>query len=135
MALALGGCGGSSGALPGSDASGLQDAATLVDASSSEDTGSGDATGPAEDAATSSDGSTPSDASGVDSSSDDGGPGVIIVVGPPGSPGQDIVTGGVVATSASYTLYATMGESPGGNGVMSSANYTMIGGLLGTTQQ
>lgn len=54
---------------------------------------------------------------------------------PPGPPGQDIVTAGVVASSPNFTLYATIGEGPGGNGTMSSTHYTLIGGLLGTTQQ
>jgi hypothetical protein len=61
--------------------------------------------------------------------------GPLVVPPPPGPPGQDIVTGGVVASSPNYTLYATMGEGPGGNGTMSSTHYTLIGGLLGTTQQ
>jgi hypothetical protein len=55
-------------------------------------------------------------------------------IGAPAPPGMDIVTGGGVLKSTSYTLYSTVGEGPGGNGVMSSAKYKMTAGLLGTTQ-
>jgi len=58
----------------------------------------------------------------------------IVLVGPQGRPGQDIVTGGAVSKSKSYILYSTIGEGPGGNGVMKSPGHKLITGLLGTTQ-
>jgi hypothetical protein len=45
-----------------------------------------------------------------------------------------MVSGGTVMTSPSYRLILTTGEGPGGNGVMTSANYRMNGGLVGATQ-
>jgi hypothetical protein len=57
-----------------------------------------------------------------------------VQIGAPAPPGQDLVVAGVVAKSTSYTLYSTVGEGPGSNGVMSSPGYKMISGLLGTTQ-
>jgi hypothetical protein len=57
-----------------------------------------------------------------------------VQIGPPAPPGQDLVVSGVVSTSPSYKLFSTVGEGPGGNGVMSSPQHKLIGGLLGTTQ-
>jgi hypothetical protein len=57
-----------------------------------------------------------------------------VQIGPPAPPGQDLVVGGVVSTSTGYKLFSTVGEGPGGNGVMSSPKYKLIAGLLGTTQ-
>jgi hypothetical protein len=57
-----------------------------------------------------------------------------VQIGPPAPPGQDLVVGGVVSTSPGYKLFSTVGEGPGGNGVMSSPQHKLIGGLLGTTQ-
>lgn len=54
--------------------------------------------------------------------------------GPIGYPGLAVVPGGTVMKSANYTLVLTSGESPGGNGVMSSSNYRLQGGFVGATQ-
>ena len=42
--------------------------------------------------------------------------------------------GGVFCSSASYKAILTLGQSPGGNRVLQSANYRMVGGLIGATQ-
>jgi len=42
--------------------------------------------------------------------------------------------GGVFCSSANYQAILTLGQSPGGNMVMQSANYRMVGGLIGATQ-
>jgi hypothetical protein len=51
-----------------------------------------------------------------------------------GHPGMDLVAGGTVMTSANYKLVLTTGQGPGGNGVMTSASYTLQGGVVGSTQ-
>jgi hypothetical protein len=37
-------------------------------------------------------------------------------------------------TSTNFKVILTTGESPGGNGVMSSSNYKLRGGVVGATQ-
>jgi hypothetical protein len=37
-------------------------------------------------------------------------------------------------TSEHFTLISSLGDSPGGNRVMKSTNYTSVGGLVGSTQ-
>lgn len=51
-----------------------------------------------------------------------------------GKPGMDMMSGGNVMKSASYTLILSTGQGPGGNGVMKSTNYHLNGGLVGATQ-
>jgi hypothetical protein len=45
-----------------------------------------------------------------------------------------LVSGGTVMKSAGYKLVLTTGQSPGGNGVMSSTNYKLRSGVVGATQ-
>jgi hypothetical protein len=49
--------------------------------------------------------------------------------------GTSLVAGGVVASSANYRVIMTLGQSPGGNATHSSANYMIVGGLVGATQK
>jgi hypothetical protein len=44
------------------------------------------------------------------------------------------VSGGVTASSPSYRLITTTGQSPGGNGNSSSSSYVSRSGLVGATQ-
>jgi hypothetical protein len=48
--------------------------------------------------------------------------------------GMATVPGGVKAQSASYKMITTTGQSPGGNGSLSSPGYRMNGGVVGATQ-
>lgn len=108
----LAGCGGSSGSTPppSHDGGVALDAATVSDAAA-----------------------TTVDASDAAVSVVDAGDGSVgITIGLPGRPGQDLVTGGALGASTNFSLYSSMGESPGGNGVMSSANYKMVTGIVGT---
>jgi hypothetical protein len=43
--------------------------------------------------------------------------------------------GGITCTSATYKAILTLGQAPGGNTVMRSASYKLIGGLIGATQR
>lgn len=52
----------------------------------------------------------------------------------PGRPGQGVVSGGRLMSSASFTLWTSVGDSPSGNGVISSPNYRLVLGVVGTTQ-
>ncbi len=54
---------------------------------------------------------------------------------PAGKPGFDLVVAGTYGKSASFTLIATVGESPGGNGVGSSSHYVLKAGVIAVTQQ
>jgi hypothetical protein len=49
-------------------------------------------------------------------------------------PGLSLVPGGVVAASESFIGVFTLGQAPGGNGLSSSENYQLRGGLVGSTQ-
>lgn len=51
-----------------------------------------------------------------------------------GHPGMDIVTSGNVMQSANFKLLLTVGQGPGGNGVMKSTNFALKSGLPGATQ-
>jgi hypothetical protein len=51
-----------------------------------------------------------------------------------GRPGFDSLTGGNLMTSNNYRLLLSTGEGPGGNNVMQSTNYVLLGGLIGATQ-
>ena len=51
-----------------------------------------------------------------------------------GHTGVAVTAGGVTATSPHYTLTTTTGESPGGNGALSSPSYVVVGGMVGATQ-
>jgi hypothetical protein len=53
---------------------------------------------------------------------------------PPGRPGTAILAGGIKMKSAKYQGVFAAGESPGGNGVLSSPNFKLHGGVVGTTQ-
>jgi len=53
---------------------------------------------------------------------------------PPGKPGMAILAGGTRMKSPSYQGVFAAGESPGGNGVLSSPNFKIRGGVIGTTQ-
>ncbi len=55
-------------------------------------------------------------------------------VGPPGNPGVALTAGGTYATSASYIVFGALGESPGGNTTLQSANYKLQSGVIGATQ-
>jgi hypothetical protein len=48
--------------------------------------------------------------------------------------GLAMVSGGVKASSPNYQLITTTGQSPGGNGTMSSPRYRLTGGVVGATQ-
>jgi len=52
----------------------------------------------------------------------------------PGRPGMDLVAAGALISSTNYKLVLSVGEGPGGNGVMTSPSYTLKAGLIGTTQ-
>jgi hypothetical protein len=66
------------------------------------------------------------DAGAQDSGSDSGDAG--------GQTGGAPVAGGVSATSTRYRMVMTTGQSPGGNGSMSSPHYQINGGVVGATQ-
>ena len=52
-----------------------------------------------------------------------------------GQPGTAVVTGGGLCQSAGYTLWFSMGDSPGGNGKpASSPSYQHLSGVVATTQ-
>lgn len=51
-----------------------------------------------------------------------------------GHPAMDTVAGGTVMTSDSYRLVLTTGQGPGSNGVSTSSNHQLHGGLVGATQ-
>jgi hypothetical protein len=52
-----------------------------------------------------------------------------------GKPGTDLTAGGVITSSAHFKMYAAMGESPGGNIIISkSANFVVHGGVIAGTQ-
>jgi hypothetical protein len=53
---------------------------------------------------------------------------------PPGKPGIAIVAGGTRMSSPKYKAVIATGESPGGNGMMSSPSFKFHGGVVGTTQ-
>jgi hypothetical protein len=46
-----------------------------------------------------------------------------------------LVAGGVVAHSAHFTGVFSLGASPGGNGLLTSSNHQLRGGVLGASQQ
>lgn len=52
----------------------------------------------------------------------------------PGSPGQSFVSAGSVATSPSYRVVFTMGQSSQGQQSMASPSYQLQGGLIGATE-
>ena len=51
-----------------------------------------------------------------------------------GQSGVASVAGGVKASSPSYVMITTTGQSPGGNGSLSSPRYSMTGGIVAATQ-
>jgi hypothetical protein len=53
---------------------------------------------------------------------------------PPGKPGLDLTAGGNFSSTANYSLIGAVGESPGGNLVSSSTQYTLQGGVIAGTQ-
>ncbi len=70
------------------------------------------------------------DAGSVDGGgTSDGGDGGILA-----HAGLALVPGGVSASSPSYQMVTTTGQSPGGNRTMSSTTYRMTGGVVGATQ-
>ena len=115
------------------------------------ETADGSAPGPGTDGAP-----PESDANGIqpgpDSTpGDDGGPGIDANVAdtnvpdtnlpdtstpppPPSKPGYDLTAGGTYGKSASFTLIATVGESPGGNNVGKSSHFTLKAGVIAVTQ-
>jgi hypothetical protein len=52
----------------------------------------------------------------------------------PGRPGFDTVAGGAHMKSTNYRLFVATGEAPGGNRVLRSPSYRLVGGLIGSTQ-
>jgi hypothetical protein len=52
----------------------------------------------------------------------------------PGGPGRALVGGATVSTSQHYKAIRTLGQGPGGNGVMSSSKHRVQGGVVGATQ-
>jgi hypothetical protein len=48
-----------------------------------------------------------------------------------GPTAMDLVSGGLVMSSADYGLVVTLGQGPGGNTVMTSTNYRLRAGLVG----
>jgi hypothetical protein len=109
----------------GVDAPGAVDA-NLADASSRMDSGNAVDAGRDEPALP--------DASATDASGDaatDGGDGGRVLLP---HAGMATVPGGVKAQSASYKMITTTGQSPGGNGSLSSPGYRMNGGVVGATQ-
>jgi hypothetical protein len=48
--------------------------------------------------------------------------------------GSDLVSNAFVATSTHYKIVGSLGQGPGGNTVMRSANFKLHGGLVGATQ-
>ena len=61
----------------------------------------------------------------------------VVVVVSTGKPhaASGLVAGGVVAHSAHFTGVFTLGEAPGGNRIMTSANSQLRGGVIGATQK
>jgi hypothetical protein len=53
----------------------------------------------------------------------------------PAPSGRAVVPGGSKASSSSYKMIKTLGQSPGGNRVRTSPSYRMVGGLIGATQK
>jgi hypothetical protein len=51
-----------------------------------------------------------------------------------GKPGGALVSLGAKMASSNYTLILTIGETPGGNGFLSSTNYRLRTGLIATTE-
>jgi hypothetical protein len=47
---------------------------------------------------------------------------------------MSIVSGGTRMASPKYKALVAAGESPGGNGVLSSPSFKLHGGVVGTTQ-
>lgn len=70
------------------------------------------------------------DGGGADAGLDGGGDGGMMM---PRS-GTATVAGAVKASSTSYRIVTTTGQSPGGNGSMSSPSYRLKGGVVGATQ-
>lgn len=130
------GCGGSGGS-PGG---GTADANTPetgggmdsggMDSGGGADTGGADGGSDAARDAASTDGGDAGSVDGGDGGgARDGGDGGILA-----HAGLALVPGGVSATSPSYQMVTTTGQSPGGNRTMSSPTYRMNGGVVGATQ-
>ncbi|MCA9596696.1 MAG: hypothetical protein KC776_25440 [Myxococcales bacterium] len=51
-----------------------------------------------------------------------------------GHSGMAMLSGGTVMSSTNYKLVLSTGQSPGGNGVMTSTSYRLQGGIVGATQ-
>jgi hypothetical protein len=111
------------------------DGASLDDGGPIGDAGEGGLSGDAGDGGAEHDGGDASDGGPSGDASDsgamhDGGD----AGGLAGHAGLATVPGGVKASSPSYQLVMTTGQSPGGNRVMSSPSYRMTGGVVGATQ-
>lgn len=63
----------------------------------------------------------------------EGGDGIVIPPDP-GQPGTAVVAGGHFMKSAHFSLMCSTGEGPGGNTLLSSPRYRLVGGLVGTSQ-
>lgn len=61
--------------------------------------------------------------------------GLCYVNGPGAHAGGALVAGGITSDSPGHHFIGTLGESPGGNRVSSSANHRFIGGVVGATQE
>ncbi len=48
--------------------------------------------------------------------------------------GMGLAAGATYCSSTNYRVVMTLGESPGGNGAMSSSNYRLVTGVIGATQ-
>jgi hypothetical protein len=59
---------------------------------------------------------------------------VVVSTGKPHA-AAGLVAGGVVAKSAHFTGVFSLGASPGGNGLLTSSNHQLRGGVLGASQQ
>jgi hypothetical protein len=67
----------------------------------------------------------------------DGGQTDAAEAGPPPTPGKaglDLTTGGTYSKSAKFSMWAAVGESPGGNTVSKSASFKLQGGVVAGTQ-
>jgi hypothetical protein len=138
-AALLCGCGGSgdntglfdSGGVdaPGAVDANLADASSRMDSGNAVDAGR-DAPALPDASATDASGDAATDAGATDGATDGGDGGRVLLP----HAGMATVPGGVKAQSASYKMITTTGQSPGGNGSLSSPGYRMNGGVVGATQ-
>jgi hypothetical protein len=64
-----------------------------------------------------------------------GAPVVVVISTATPHAASGLVAGGVVAHSAHFTGVFTLGEAPGGNRIMTSANSQLRGGVIGASQK